>query len=156
MTLVFMNRNDNDVCILGTAQAKVVRSWLGDCMSCFENPWPDVARLGFRWWLPIWQFCTTPFERSLTCHLFDLPSFSVEDSWSVGRRRQVHKHLKMRSATTNQKNLIDNTLLKMEIIIMRRLYDFFHQMKRERWTRKKISPRQQFQFWQLKNSFFNC
>ena len=23
-----------------------------------KNPWPDVARPGFRWWLPIWQFCT--------------------------------------------------------------------------------------------------
>ena len=136
MTLVFMNRNDNGVCILGTAQAKVVRSWLGDCMSCFENPWPDVARLGFRWWLPIWQFCTTPFERSLTCHLFDLPLFSwrvnpwEEDAGSTNTSRspKLEKKPDWQHPSTNG-NYYNEA---------RRLYDFFHEMKRERWAVRLI------------------
>ena len=158
MTLLFMNRNDNEVCILGLAAAsvvaKVVRSWLGDCMSCLENPWPDVARLGFRWWLPIWQFCTTPLAWRVTSLTFQAFQLKTPDPWEEDARST--NTWRWGQPPPTKKNLIDNTLLKMEIIIMRRLYDFFHQMKRERWTRKKISPRQQFQFWQLKNSFFNC
>ena len=90
MTLLFMNRNDNEVCILGLAAAsvvaKVVRSWLGDCMSCLENPWPDVARLGFRWWLPIWQFCTTPLAWRVTSLTFQAFQLKTPDPWEEDAR----------------------------------------------------------------------
>ena len=109
------------------------------------------------------------YSFSLTCHLFDLPSFSVEDSWSVGRRRRVskaiHKHLKMRSAT-KKPDWQHPSHPQMEIIIMRcemetlRLFpwDEMRKMSCEKtsWKKNPQDKNKIFQFWQLKNSFFNC
>ena len=46
-----------------------------------KNPWPDVARPGFRWWLPIWQFCTTPLAWRVTSLTFQAFQLKTPDPW---------------------------------------------------------------------------